>query len=78
VGSRIDPRQGGRPQRWLFAGVWLGVFLLITLLLVVAGIDWLATIAYARRQRIALAIEKRKALEPLVQKPTPPPNGKAY
>jgi hypothetical protein len=69
VGSRINPRVGGRPQRWLFAGVWLFVFMLITMLLILAARDWLATFTYARRHRRALADERREALAALAPEP---------
>jgi hypothetical protein len=77
VGTHINPRAGGRPQRLLFAGVWLAVFLLITVLLGLAWRDWKATFAYARRHRRALAEERRAALAALPPLPPDLTNGGA-
>ncbi|HEV3120455.1 MAG TPA: hypothetical protein VGY53_01065 [Isosphaeraceae bacterium] len=75
VGTRINARIGGRPQRLLFAGVWLAVFLLIMILLVLAWRDWLATFAYARRHRRALAEERRNVFAALPPLPPDPVQG---
>jgi membrane protein implicated in regulation of membrane protease activity len=61
VGTRLDPR-AGRLERRLFLAVWLGVIALLSLLLVLAMLDWLAIRDYARRHRDALADERYAAL----------------
>lgn len=57
VGSRTPTRLGNRanPQ---FLVIWLGVFLLIALLLLLAMIDWLALRGFARRQRSQILRER--------------------
>ena len=63
VGSRLDPRDAvGRPNvRYL--QTWLGVFLLVFILFVLAVADWLATRRYARRQRYAIVREGLEILK---------------
>ena len=50
VGSRMDHRRNGGPNP-VFIVVWLVVFGLVLVLLVLAGVDWLATRRFARRSR---------------------------
>ena len=61
VGSRIMPRVGVRANP-LFMETWLGVFLLVLILLVLAMLDWLATRLYARRHRQAMIRERLEIL----------------
>lgn len=45
------------PNR-VFLGIWLSVFVLVTILLALAFLDWFATRRYARRQRNAMSLER--------------------
>ena len=60
IGSSIDPLGGGGIHR-IFVAIWAGVIALILILIGLAGADWLATLAYARRHRRAI-VEERRAL----------------
>ncbi|MEO6810522.1 MAG: hypothetical protein ABI353_15510 [Isosphaeraceae bacterium] len=62
IGTRIVVR-GDRTRGRLFLAVWIVVAVLVGVLLVLALVDWLATIAYARRQRAELARERRAAID---------------
>jgi hypothetical protein len=59
VGARVEPKLAGRTNAW-FLAVWLAVFTLLLVLLWLALLDWVATWAYARRHRRALARERRE------------------
>ena len=61
VGSRTGHRLNGRPNA-VFIAVWLVVFTLVTALLILAGIDWLATRQFARRTRSAIVREGMELL----------------
>jgi H+/gluconate symporter-like permease len=76
VGSRIDHRVAAGQHR-LFASVWIVVLLLLVVLLILAGSDWLATIGYARRQRKAIADERRALFGSERSHPAVPHNGEA-
>lgn len=56
VGSRMETRVAGRPNLQ-FVETWIGIFLLILALLVLAMIDWFATRGYAFRHRSAILQE---------------------
>ncbi len=72
VGARIPHIVRGRtnPQ---FVQVWLGVFLLIFALLLLALLDWFATRHYAYRHRRAMLQERDETLRD-VMRPRPYPN----
>lgn len=71
AGSRIAPKVEGRTNL-LFVEIWLGVFVLILALLVLAFFDWVATRIYARRQFRALAKERLEILrDELSRRPRP-------
>jgi hypothetical protein len=76
IGSRINHRVPGVPQR-LFVATWIIVFVLIFVLLSLAWRDWMATFAYARRQRKAIAEERRALLESDQRRRSLPTNGQA-
>jgi UDP-N-acetylmuramyl pentapeptide phosphotransferase/UDP-N-acetylglucosamine-1-phosphate transferase len=61
VGSRIPHKLGiqSNPQ---FLAIWFGVFLLISLLLFLAMIDWLALRIFARRHRSRILRERIEIL----------------
>jgi hypothetical protein len=61
IGSRIEPRIEGRANL-AYLEVWLGVIGLLVMMITLAGLDWLATSRYARRQRRFLAEERTKLL----------------
>lgn len=63
VGSRLPYKVGNKsnPQ---FLGVWLGVFLLILFLLMLAMVDWLAIRVFARRHRNQILRERIELLKP--------------
>ena len=62
VGSRAPHKLGNQtnPQ---FLGIWFGVFLLISLLLVLAMVDWLALRVFARRHRSQILRERSEILK---------------
>jgi hypothetical protein len=62
VGSRIPHKLGNHtnPQ---FLGIWFGVFLLISMLLFLAMIDWLALRVFARRHRSQILRERSEILK---------------
>ena len=76
VGSRINHRVAGGQHR-VFVWVWIGVFVLIFVLLILAGRDWLDTLGYARRQRKAIADERRDLFELERSRRALPTNGQA-
>ncbi len=57
----IDARRSPADAR-LWGWSWLGILALTIVLLVLALLDWLATVSYARRQVRALAEEHRSLL----------------
>jgi hypothetical protein len=61
AGARVEWRLAGRANP-LFIQLWLGVFLLILILLVLAVLDWLSTRLYARRHVRAMARERLEIL----------------
>ncbi len=61
AGARVEPRLAGRANP-LFIQLWLGVFLLILILLILAVLDWLSTRLYARRHVRAMARERLEIL----------------
>ncbi len=56
VGSTLPSLANGRPNL-TFVAIWLGIFILILVLVVLALFDWLATQRYARRHRDAIVRE---------------------
>ena len=62
-----DPRRP-RPVKLAFAGVLVGVSLLVLVLIILAVIDWFATAAYAARHRKKLAEERLAVLEEEVKR----------
>jgi UDP-N-acetylmuramyl pentapeptide phosphotransferase/UDP-N-acetylglucosamine-1-phosphate transferase len=62
VGSRI-PHKIGNQTNPQFLGIWFGVFLLISLLLFLAMIDWLALRIFARRHRSQILRERIEILK---------------
>jgi drug/metabolite transporter (DMT)-like permease len=61
LGLAINPRTGHAEARvWGLA--WLAVFLLVCVLLVLAGLDWASIRVYALRHRRALVQERLEAL----------------
>ena len=62
VGSRTPSRLGNQanPQ---FLSIWLGVFLLIFFLLLLAMIDWLALRLFARRHRNQILQERLELIK---------------
>jgi hypothetical protein len=62
VGSRI-PHKLGNQTNPEFLGIWFGVFLLISLLLFLAMIDWLALRIFARRHRSQILRERIEILK---------------
>jgi uncharacterized membrane protein len=61
VGSRIPHKLGNHtnPQ---FLGIWFGVFLLISVLLFLAMVDWLALRVFAHRHRSRIIRERNEIL----------------
>lgn len=76
IGTRIVVN-GDRTRGRLFLAVWVVVAALVGLLLVLALLDWLATIAFARRQRVELARERRAALDDQRRRLAASSNGRA-
>jgi hypothetical protein len=75
VGSRVEHRDGGRMNP-RFVLIWLGVFVTIAFLLLLALFDWLSTRLYARRHFRALVRERLKILrEEIRQGSTPDEDG---
>lgn len=68
-GSWVEPRVGGRGNP-RFVVVWLVVLSLIIVMLGLALADWLATRAYARRQRRAIFREQIEELRQLTRRKT--------
>jgi hypothetical protein len=66
IGARIEPRVGGRANL-LYLEVWVTVIGLLIAMITLAGLDWLATSRYARRQRRAIAEERMKLLEEVIR-----------
>ncbi len=62
VGSRL-PHKVGNQTNSLFLGIWFGVFLLISLLLFLALIDWFALRVFARRHRGQILRERIEVLK---------------
>jgi UDP-N-acetylmuramyl pentapeptide phosphotransferase/UDP-N-acetylglucosamine-1-phosphate transferase len=62
VGSRI-PHKLGNQTNPEFLGIWFGVFLLISLLLFLAMIDWFALRIFARRHRSQILRERIEILK---------------
>lgn len=58
AGSQINPRAGVLHREW-FATIWMIVGAVAIAMLILAMTDWMATIRYASRQRVALAAQKR-------------------
>ncbi|WP_422927038.1 hypothetical protein [Singulisphaera sp. PoT] len=56
-GSRLEPLVNGRTNR-LFIQIWLGIFVLVFTLLLLAMFDWIATRRYARRHLRSLIKER--------------------
>lgn len=75
IGSRLEPRVGGRTNP-MFVPVWLGIFVLIFALLVLALLDLIATRLYARRHRRVLFEERIEALRDEYRHREKPGNGR--
>ncbi|APW60326.1 hypothetical protein [Paludisphaera borealis] len=67
IGSWVEPRVGGRGNP-RFVVVWLVVLSLIIVMLGLALADWLATRAYAARQRKAIFREQLDELRQEIQR----------
>jgi len=76
VGMRLPHIAGGKANT-RFVQVWLGVFLLIFVLLLLALLDWLAPRVYARRHRRAIVQERDETLRDLLRRRSYPGNGQA-
>jgi hypothetical protein len=81
IGTRIDPKIDGRANPG-FVEIWIAELALIVVLVILAVLDSLATFAYARRQRRALARERGKILRDALRRsngapPDPPAAGQA-
>jgi len=66
IGSRIEPRVNGRANL-AYLEVWIGVIGLLIAMVALAGLDWLATSRYARRQRRFIAEERMKLLHDAIR-----------
>jgi len=66
IGSRIEPRVNGQANLAYFEA-WLGVIGLLVVMITLAGLDWLATTRYARRQRRFIAEERIKLLHDVIR-----------
>jgi len=66
IGARIEPRVNGRANLTCFF-VWLGVIGLLVVMIILAGLDWLATRLYARRLRRSMARERIKLLHDVIR-----------
>ena len=75
VGTRIPHIVRGRTNP-LFVQVWLGVFLLIFALLLLALLDWFATRRYAYRHRRAMLQERDETLRDVLRPRSYPNNGR--
>lgn len=75
VGTRIPHLVGGRTNP-MFVQVWLGVFLLIFALLLLALLDWFATRHYAYRHRREILHERDETLRDVMRPRTYPSNGR--
>jgi hypothetical protein len=62
VGSRIPPKVANKTN-FQFLGIWMGIFLLILFLLMLALIDWLAIRVFARRHRNQILRERVEILK---------------
>ena len=75
VGTRIPHIVRGRTNM-LFVQTWLGVFLLIFALLLLALLDWFATRRYAHRHRRAMLRERDATLRDVMRPRSYPNNGR--
>jgi hypothetical protein len=66
IGGRIEPRINGRANV-VYLEVWLAVIALLVFMVILAGLDWLATSRYARRQRRFIAEERMKLLHEVIR-----------
>lgn len=66
IGARIEPRVNGRANL-AYVAVWLSVVGLLLALVLLAGIDWLATSRYARQQRRFIAEERLRLLHDVIR-----------
>jgi small-conductance mechanosensitive channel len=66
IGARIAPRVNGRANL-TFVEFWLGVIGLLVVLIILAGLDWLATRLYARRKRQSMARERIELLREAIR-----------
>jgi hypothetical protein len=77
AGSRMEPRLPAGPNP-NFIETWIGVFILVIVLLVLAMVDWLATRSYATRHRRAIVREGLEILrEEIRLRALRPTNGQA-
>lgn len=74
-GSRLGPIRD-RAEARFFARTWVAIAVLCAALLGLALADWLATHAYARRHRRALADERRALMEEEVRRRAVPRDGR--
>ncbi len=72
IGSRLEHKVDGHANI-LFVQTWLGVFVLVFALLLLAMFDWLATRGYARRHIKSLIKEKAEILKEEARLRTKPP-----
>lgn len=75
VGSRIPHIDRGRTNP-LFVQIWLGVFLLVFALLLLALLDWFATRHYAYKHRRAILQERDESLKDAMRPRSYPSNGR--
>jgi len=66
IGARIEYRVNGRANL-TYVLVWLGVSGLLVVMIILAGLDWLATRLYARRLRRSMARERIKLLHDVIR-----------